>query len=296
MALRKHLRIGTRKSTLAMIQARQVQESLGSAWPGWTIELVPITTTGDRLIDVPVESIEGKGIFLKELEEALLNKTIDCAVHSMKDVPTEMLPELMIGAVLKREDARDALIAGFPLAELPRGAAIGTGSSRRRCQLLLSRPDLAIRPIRGNIDTRIRKWREGRFDGLVLALAGLKRAGMEHLAAQVIPVETMLPAAGQGALGIETRAADKDLLECIAFLDDRETRAAVAAERAFLEAAGGGCSLPIGVYGEVRGDVLHLAGRIIQEESGAAAEGNESGRIEDAAAIGRRLAEKIFNR
>jgi hydroxymethylbilane synthase len=296
MALRKHLRIGTRKSTLAMIQARQVQEALGSAWPDWTIELVPITTTGDRLIDVPVESIEGKGIFLKELEEALLNKTIDCAVHSMKDVPTEMLPELMIGAVLKREDARDALIAGFPLAELPRGAAIGTGSSRRRCQLLLCRPDLAIRPIRGNIDTRIRKWREGRFDGLVLALAGLKRAGMEHLAAQVIPVETMLPAAGQGALGIEIRAADKGLLECIAFLDDHETHVAVAAERAFLEAAGGGCSLPIGVYGEVRGDVLHLAGRIIQEESNAAAEGIESGSIEDAVAIGRRLAEKILKK
>ena len=296
MALRKHLRIGTRKSTLAMIQARQVQEALGSAWPDWTIELVPITTTGDRLIDVPIESIAGKGIFLKELEEALLNKTIDCAVHSMKDVPTEMLPELMIGAVLKREDARDALIAAFPLAALPRGAAIGTGSSRRRCQLLRCRPDLAIRPIRGNIDTRIRKWREGRFDGLVLALAGLKRAGMEHLAAQVIPVETMLPAAGQGALGIEIRAADKCLLECIAFLDDRETHAAVAAERAFLEAAGGGCSLPIGVYGEVRGDVLHLAGRIIQEESGAAAEGNESGSIEDAAGIGRRLAEKILKK
>ncbi len=277
-----------------MIQARLVQEALGKACPDLKIELVPIVTTGDRFIDVPVEAIAGKGIFLKELEEALLKGSIDCAVHSMKDVPTEILPELMIGAVLQREDVRDALVAACPLAELPRGAVIGTGSSRRRCQLLQCRPDLVIRPVRGNVDTRIRKWREDQFDGLVLALAGLKRTGLENLAAEIIPVATMLPAAGQGALGIEIRAADSALMERIAFLDDRQTRAAVTAERAFLAAAGGGCSLPIGVYGEVRGEELHLTGRIVREESGTAVEGIESGRTAEAADIGRRLARKIL--
>ena len=289
------LRIGTRKSTLAMIQARLVQEALARAWPDLAVELVPMTTTGDRYIDTPVELIEGKGIFLKELEEALLDGSIDCAVHSMKDVPTALLPQLSIGAVLKREDPRDALIAGCSLSELPRGAVVGTGSSRRRCQLLLYRSDLEVRPVRGNVDTRVRKWQEGQFDALVLALSGLKRAGLEHLA-QVIPVETMLPAAGQGALGVEIRAADNGLLERIALLDDRETRAAVMAERAFLEAAGGGCSLPIGVYAEVRGGVLHLAGRVVQEESGVAVEGNESGTMDEAGIIGRRLADKILKR
>lgn len=294
MALRKHLKIGTRKSKLAMIQARLVQEALVKACPDLTIELVSIVTTGDQFIDVPVAAIAGKGIFLKELEEALLKGSIDCAVHSMKDVPTEILPELMIGSVLQREDVRDALVAGCPLAELPRGAVIGTGSSRRRCQLLQCRPDLVIRPVRGNIDTRIRKWREGQFDGLMLALAGLKRAGLENLAAEIIPVATMLPAAGQGALGIEIRAADNALREQIAFLDDPETRAAVTAERAFLAAAGGGCSLPIGVYGAVRGDELLLTGRIVREESGTAVEGTESGSMDEAADIGRRLAIKIL--
>jgi hydroxymethylbilane synthase len=296
MALRKHLKIGTRKSKLAMIQARLVQEAIGKACPDLTIELVPIVTTGDRSIDVHVEEIDGKGIFLKELEEALLQGTIDCAVHSMKDVPTEILPELMIGCILQREDVRDALIAACPLAELPRGAVIGTGSSRRRCQLLQCWPDLVIRPVRGNVDTRIRKWREGQFDGLVLALAVLKRAGLENLAAEIIPVEAMLPAAGQGALGIEIRAADSALQERIAFLDDLQTRAAVTAERAFLAAAGGGCSLPIGVHGAVRADELHLTGRIVHEESGTAVEGIESGRTAEAADIGRRLAARILSR
>jgi hydroxymethylbilane synthase len=294
MALSKQLKIGTRKSKLAMIQARMVQEALSKAWPELTIELVPIVTTGDRFSDVAVEMIDGKGIFLKELEEALLSGEIDCAVHSMKDVPTVILPELSIGAILQREDARDALVAEFSFAELPRAAVIGTGSSRRRCQLLLQRPDLDIRPVRGNIDTRIRKWREGQFDGLVLALAGLKRAGMENLVKEILPVETMLPAAGQGALGIEIRSDDAALLKRIMFLDDPATRAAVTAERAFLEAAGGGCSLPIGVYGEAQGDELHLSGRIVDEKINTAVGGTESGRMAEAGDIGRRLAIKII--
>jgi hydroxymethylbilane synthase len=211
-------------------------------------------------------------------------------------VPTGIIPELSIGAILKREDARDALVAGFFLAELPRGAVIGTGSSRRRCQLLQCRPDLDIRPVRGNVDTRIRKWQEGQFDGLVLALAGLKRAGMENLAKEILPVETMLPAAGQGALGIEIRSDDTALLEKIAFLEDPETRAAVTAERAFLEAAGGGCSLPIGVYGAARGEELHLSGRIVDEKTSTAVYGTESGRMVEAADIGRRLAARIIKR
>jgi len=294
MGSKETVKIGTRKSRLAMAQAQQVREVLSAAHPGWDIELVPITTTGDRFADVPVSAVEGKGIFLKELEDALLSREIDCAVHSMKDVPTELPPELTIAVMLKREDPRDGLVASCSLADLPAGSRIGTGSSRRISQLLSFRPDFQCTPVRGNVDTRVRKWRDGQYDALVLAVAGLKRIGLAHLVSQILPFDIMLPAAGQGAIGIEVRSEDHRLLENISCLDDRETHVAVSAERAFLAAVGGGCRLPIGVYGAVEGSELHLSGRIVSEKNGAMVEGKASGSIEESVIIANRLAKQLL--
>jgi len=294
MGSKETVKIGTRKSRLAMAQAQQVREVLSAAHPGWNIELVPITTTGDRFADVPVSAVEGKGIFLKELEDALLSREIDCAVHSMKDVPTELPPELTIAVMLKREDPRDGLVASCSLADLPAGSRIGTGSSRRISQLLSFRPDFQCTPVRGNVDTRVRKWRDGQYDALVLAVAGLKRIGLAHLVSQILPFDIMLPAAGQGAIGIEVRREDHRLLENISCLDDRETHVAVSAERAFLAAVGGGCRLPIGVYGAVEGSELHLSGRIVSEKNGAMVEGKASGSIEESVIIANRLAKQLL--
>jgi hydroxymethylbilane synthase len=294
MGSKETIKIGTRKSKLAMAQAQQVREALSAAHPGWDIELVPITTTGDRFADVPVSSVEGKGIFLKELEDALLNREIDCAVHSMKDVPNEQPAELTIAVMLAREDPHDGLVATCSLADLPAGSRIGTGSSRRISQLLSLRPDFQCSPVRGNVDTRVRKWRDGQYDALVLAVAGLKRIGLAHLVSQVLSFDIMLPAAGQGAIGIECRREDQGLLESISCLDHRETHAAVSAERAFLAAVGGGCRLPIGVYGAVEGNELQLSGRIVREKDGAIVEGKSSGSIEDSRLIANRLAKQLL--
>ena len=294
MGSKETIKIGTRKSRLAMAQAQQVGEALSAAHPGWDIELVPITTTGDRFADVPVSSVEGKGIFLKELEDALLNREIDCAVHSMKDVPTEQPAELRIAVMLEREDPRDGLVASCSLADLPSGSRIGTGSSRRISQLLSFRPDFQCTPVRGNVDTRVRKWRDGQYDALVLAIAGLKRIGLAHLVSEILSFDIMLPAAGQGAIGIEVRRDDQKLFESIFFLNHCATHAAVSAERAFLAAVGGGCRMPIGVYCAVEGNELQLSGRIVREKDGAIIEGKSSGSIEDSRLIANRLAKQLL--
>jgi hydroxymethylbilane synthase len=295
MGFKETVKIGTRKSRLAMAQAQLVREALSASHPGWDIELVPITTTGDRFADVPVSAVEGKGIFLKELEDALLNREIDCAVHSMKDVPTELPPKLTIAVMLEREDPRDGLIASSSLADLPAGSRIGTGSSRRISQLLSYRPDFQCTQVRGNVDTRVKKLRDGQFDALVLAMAGLKRIGLAHLVSQILSFDIMLPAAGQGAIGIEVRRDDQNLLERISCLDHRETHAAVSSERDFLAALGGGCRMPIGVYGAVEGSELQLSGRIVRETDGSIVEGKASGSIEDSRLIANRLAEQLLS-
>ena len=241
-----------------------------------------------------VSAVEGKGIFLKELEDALLSRDIDCAVHSMKDVPTEQPPELTIAVMLEREDPHDGLVASCSLADLPAGSRIGTGSSRRSSQLLSFRPDFQCTPVRGNVDTRVRKWRDGQYDALVLAMAGLKRIGLAHLVSQILPFDIMLPAAGQGAIGIEVRRDDIQLLENISCLDHHETHTAVSAERAFLAAMGGGCRMPIGIYCAVEGRALQLAGRIVREKDGAIVEGKASGSIEDSRLIANRLAQQLL--
>jgi hydroxymethylbilane synthase len=295
MGSERHLRIGTRKSRLALVQAEQVRSAVIQQYPEWTTELVLITTRGDQFMDMPIAALEGKGVFLKELEEALVNSGIDCAVHSMKDVPNEINPELRIDIVTRREDPHDGLIAHNKLlTELPAGSLIGTGSSRRMFQLLSFRPELEVKPVRGNVDTRIRKWQDGQFDALVLAMAGIRRMQLEHLVTEIIPYTTMLPAAGQGALGVELRAGDGELQEQLAFLDDPETHAAVESERAFLTEIGGGCQVPIGVYGEAQGNGLYLMARIIDEATGRVTEGNASGTIDDRLAMGKHLARQLM--
>ncbi len=286
------LTIASRGSQLALWQARWVQARLAEAGRPARIEIVK--TTGDAITDAPLVAIAGKGAFTKEIEEALLDGRADIAVHSLKDLPTGLPPGLVLAAVPRREDPRDAIV-GSTLAALPRGAKIGTSSQRRSAQLRKLRPDLVIESIRGNIDTRLRKWREGRYDAIVLAAAGLKRLGWEDNIAEILPPEVMCPAVGQGALGIETRPASPGFAAAAA-LDHPETRAAVTAERAMLAALGGGCQVPIGAHATVEGARLGLIGIVAAPDGSALVSAASEGCVEDADAIGRELAAALLDR
>jgi hydroxymethylbilane synthase len=265
MMTTKIARIGTRGSALALWQANHVRELLQDAWPGLTVEIEVITTHGDKTLDTPLPQIGGKGVFTEELEAALRAGSIDLAVHSLKDLPTDPSPGLTVGAVPAREDPRDALVSrdGHTLARLPAGAAVGTSSVRRSAQLLLVRPDLRLVDLRGNVDTRIRKVQapSGPYDAIVLARAGLIRLGRDEVISEILPIETLLPAPGQGALGIQCRD-DASSLRLLAPLTHTETAMAVTAERAFLAGLGGGCATPVGAYAVVEGDRLLLHGRV----------------------------------
>jgi len=252
--------VGTRQSALALTQTGQViadlerlARELGLAV---RFETRRIVTKGDRILDVTLSKVGGKGLFVKEIEQELLAGGIDIAVHSMKDVPHTLEDGLVIGAVPRREDPRDALIAraARSIAELPRGARVGTSSLRRVCQLKRLRPDLALEPVRGNIDTRIRKLETEGFDAIILAMAGLRRMGWEDRASAPIPVEDCLPAVGQGALGVECRADDEEMLSLLRRYNDETTARAVEAERSFLAELNGGCQVPIGAYAEIAGE------------------------------------------
>ncbi len=242
----------TRPSALARWQTQWVARALESAHPGLTCREEVITTRGDRLLDRPLPEIGGKGLFTQELEAALLSGRVDAAVHSLKDLPTEMPAGLAVGAMPRRAEVRDALVSarGYTLETLPQGAVVGTSSLRRAAQLLAVRPDLQIRPLRGNVDTRVRKALEGQYDAVVLAGAGLVRLGLTEYISQWLPLEVMLPAPGQGALAVQCRADDEATLSLLAAIDDPATRAAVEAERAFLSALGGGCAVPVAAYAE----------------------------------------------
>ena len=268
------LRLGTRTSRLATWQAKHVAAALQAAWPGLVVELVPFVTEGDKVLDKPLPEIGGKGLFTVELEAALGAGRIDLAVHSLKDLPTDDPPGLTVGATTEREDPRDAWIcpAGHSLDSLPPGATVGTSSLRRGSQLLRRRPDLVIRSIRGNVETRIRKVKEGGYHAGVLALAGLSRLQIEDEAASVLDLDTMLPAPGQAALGVQVRAGDAAVRRLVGALDHAETRAAVTAERQFLASLGGGCSAPIAAYGTVEGDRLRLRGRVVSTDGARAVE------------------------
>jgi len=262
--VKKQLRIGTRGSQLALWQANWIKEILVRKNPDLDIEIVKIKTTGDKILDVPLAKVGGKGLFVKEIETALLDNSVDLAVHSMKDVPTLLPDGLKIVAISEREDPRDVIISkeGRTLAQLQEGARIGTSSLRRQAQLAGYRPDLVMEPLRGNINTRLKKLRDGQYDAIVLAYAGVKRLGWEGEVTQVLDTDIMLPAIGQGALGIEARGDDPGTLERILFLNHSETSLCVRAERAFLHRLEGGCQVPIAAYATTDNGTVTLTGLV----------------------------------
>jgi hydroxymethylbilane synthase len=252
------LRIGSRGSQLALWQANHVAALLRAK--GHTVEIEVIKTTGDKITSVALAKVGTKGMFTKEIEDALHEKRVDLAVHSLKDVPTDLAQEFELAAIMKREDPRDAFISvNFSsLEELPRGAKVGTSSLRRQCQLKAMRPDLEVFPLRGNVDTRLRKLESGEYDAIILAAAGVLRLGLETHVRSRISADVMCPAVGQGALAIEIRRGDQQTKTLLAFLNDADTHAAVDCERALLGSLGGGCQVPIGAYAEKRGGRLYL--------------------------------------
>lgn len=256
------IRIGTRKSKLALWQANYIADKLKER--GIQAQLVKITTQGDKILDTPLAKIGGKGLFVKEIEEAMLKGEIDIAVHSLKDVPTNLPQGLDIVAVPVREDPSDAFVSVKynSLDELPSGAVLGTSSLRRKSQILRSRPDLQIEDLRGNVDTRLRKLKEGKFDAIILAYAGLKRLGLEDNVKQKLGLDKMIPAVCQGFLGIEARVEDLSTLEAISFLNDEKSFIRAAAERAFLATLEGGCQVPLGAYCEITDGKISMVGYI----------------------------------
>ena len=290
----KALRIGTRGSALALWQARSIARALREA-TGVEPEIVIIKTSGDKFQQTSFSQIGTKGIFIKELEDALLEARIDLAVHSMKDVPTEMPEGLTIAAIGKREDVRDALISssGATLALLPQGARVGTSSLRRQSQLLYARRDLRMLELRGNVDTRIEKLKRGDYDAIVLAKAGLDRLGLSGNISQVLPHDVSLPAAGQGAIGIEARTGDAETLRALTALEDAETRSAVTAERAALAGLGGGCQVPIGAWGRIENAKLALDVAVLSPDGTQRMWEKDSGSPEEAEVIGKRVAKKL---
>jgi hydroxymethylbilane synthase len=294
---RRALVIGTRGSALALRQAGMVTMALRRRHPGMAIETRIIRTAGDREQQASLQAIGGQGVFVKEIEEALRRGEIDLAVHSLKDLPGGIAPDLVLAAVPKRADARDAVIAraGQRLADLPAGATIGTGAARRSAQVRALRPDCAVADLRGNVDTRLRKLHDpaGPYDAIVLALAGLRRLRRSGVVTEILPFDVMLPAPGQGALGLEVRADDAWARELLAPLDDPATSAAVTAERAFLAGLGGGCQAPIAALGRLRAGTLHLTG-LLATPDGALHRHSLTGPPSNAACLGKQLADEIL--
>jgi hydroxymethylbilane synthase len=285
------LTIGSRGSQLALWQANWVKQKLLAL--GETCRIEIIKTTGDKISDVPLAKVGTKGLFTKEIEEALLDGRIDLAVHSLKDLPTELPDGLAISAIPQREDPRDALV-GAKLAELATGAKVGTSSLRRVAQLRALRPDLAVESVRGNVDTRLRKLGEGQYDALVMAAAGLRRLGWEARIAEYLPIEVMCPAVGQGALAIETRQEDAAASACER-LDDAAARFAVEAERAFLATLGGGCQVPIGAYGRIAGDRLDLVAIVASPDGARLIRNNAGGPAAERVRIGEDLGRRLLD-
>ncbi|RJR17648.1 MAG: hydroxymethylbilane synthase [Desulfobacteraceae bacterium] len=263
---RNTIRIGTRGSKLALAQSMWVKDSIESRHKDLRVELVSIKTLGDKILDVPLSKVGGKGLFVKEIEDALLQGAIDLAVHSMKDVPAELPQGLSLAAFPEREDPRDAVISAgnLDIVDLPRGARVGTSSLRRIAQLLRMRKDLSIVSLRGNVDTRIRRLENGELDAIVLASAGLRRLGYSMRISSLLDKELFLPAVGQGALGIEVRRDDRFAVEAVAFLNHETTECAVRAERAFLSELEGGCQVPIACHAEVHGDAVRICGMVAE--------------------------------
>ncbi len=292
------LKIGTRGSQLALFQANWVKDQLVQTHPGLKVTLIKIKTTGDKIQDAPLAKIGGKGLFVKEIEEALIQKRIDLAVHSIKDVPTEFPQGLHLSVITKREDPRDVFISrsGKTLKDLPQNAKIGTSSLRRQAQILHFRSDFEMIPLRGNLDTRLKKLKTMNLDGIVLALAGVKRLGLEERITEIIPTDISLPAIGQGALGIETRLNDKMVEEQIQFLNDKDSWIAVSAERAFLKKLEGGCQVPIAAFARAVGTTLQIDGLVGTIDGKRLIGHRMEGPIEKAESLGIELAEILLGK
>lgn len=301
--MKDHLIIGSRGSKLALWQAEWVRERLSQFHPHKNISIEIIKTSGDVMKDAPLAVIGGKGVFTKELEEALLDERIDMAVHSLKDLPT-ILPEgLAIAAITEREDARDALVLRQGLVieqpsikHLPEGVTVGTSSPRRLSQLKHLRPNLAVKELRGNVDTRLRKLDAGEYDAVILASAGLRRLGLAHRISAPLEIEEMLPAVGQGALAVETRERDEATVSMLALLDDQPTRAACVAERALLRALGGGCQLPIAAHAVVQDNHLRVDGLVAEISGETIIRAFADGVAADAEQLGKELALRLRER
>lgn len=302
----KKVVIGTRSSKLALWQAEFIKSELTTRYPGLEVELNKIKTTGDKILDVPLAQVGGKGLFVKEIEEALLRREADIAVHSMKDVPTEFPEGLHLAVICEREDPRDAFISqiqtsGFRIQrfeDLPPGAKIGTSSLRRSCQLLSVRPDLKIEQLRGNLDTRLRKLDEGQFDAVILAAAGVKRLGLHHRITEILPFDLSLSAIGQGAIGIECRINDDFINNLIAPLNHSETAICVRVERAFLRRLEGGCQVPIAAHStfNIQHSTLVLDGLVGSISGDRIIKGHIEGSPEQRESLGVQLADDVLSR
>ena len=290
------LKLGTRGSALALWQANWTKRELEERWHGLSVELVPIKTTGDKILDVPLAKIGGKGLFTKEIDEALLDGRIDLAVHSLKDVPFELPGGIDFGAIPEREDARDAFISNGPkLQELPRNSTIGTSSLRRQVQLRHRFPALNLVTLRGNVDTRLRKLSAGEFDGIILAAAGLKRLGHEQRITQILDDDIMVSAVGQGALGIVCRSGDNETRSKLQVLDHSPTRTAVTAERGLLRALGGSCQVPVAGKAKLDGDRLTIKGLIASLDGKRVIADELTGAAGRPAELGLQLGQKLLS-
>ena len=294
--MRSTIRIATRKSPLALWQAHFVQSRLQQLYPQLRVELLPMSTKGDKILDSPLAKVGGKGLFVKELEQAILAGDADIAVHSMKDVPVEFPDGLGLSIICERDDPRDAFVSSrfSSMAELPVGSRVGTSSLRRQCQLRASRPDLQILDLRGNVNSRLAKLDGGEYDAILLAAAGLKRLGLQARITTLLPPEQSLPANGQGAVGIECCLDDDELLTLLAPLEHGPTRQRVLAERAMNRALQGGCQVPIGAYAELEGDQLWLRGLVGSPDGRQILRAECRGAASDPVALGQTLAEQLL--
>ncbi len=290
------IRIGTRGSMLALTQSGLIRKRIQDIRPGVKVELTIIKTTGDKIQDVPLAKVGGKGLFVKEIEEALLAGEVDLAVHSMKDVPAVLPDGLVIGAIPEREDPRDVLVTqkATGLMDLPPAALVGSSSLRRAAQIKAHRPDILVESLRGNLDTRLRKLGEGMYDAIVLAAAGLHRMGWQERITAYLEVEDFLPAIGQGALGLEFRSDDPAIRDLLAPLHHEDTAVAVQAERSFLERLEGGCQVPIGGYGRVEGDRVHFTGLVATIDGSRVFRTSRSAPRKDSVHLGIQVAEELL--
>lgn len=291
-----NLKIATRQSPLALWQAEHIRQRLQQLHPDLQVELVPFVTQGDKILDTPLAKIGGKGLFVKELEQALLDGRADIAVHSMKDVPMELPEGLTLAVICQRENPFDAFVSNSyaHFDDLPQGATVGTSSLRRKCQILYKRPDLNIIDLRGNVGTRLAKLDDGQYDAIILASAGLKRLGLHERIRHTLDAELSLPAVGQGALGIECRTEDTAILQLIAPLADAETTQCVVAERAFNRYLQGGCQVPIAGFAAIQQDNLQIQGRVGSLDGQVLLKAEQCGAIEDAQRLGEQLAQQLL--